>query len=113
MITPIEPIQPFSTHLEAANKKLDNKSFNSESQKAELENLESGVQPENTTQSVNALFDGANGHKIEFENAGSETIIKIMDKDTNEVIRQIPPEELQEMRTKMEELKLQFVDTYA
>ena len=110
MITPVEAI-PFSNFMETANKKSVER-FEKAEQVSELEHLESGEQPQTNTKTVNALFEGANGHNIEFENEGTETIIKIMDKDTHEVIRQIPPAELLEMRSKMEELKGQFLDTY-
>jgi len=111
MITPVESI-PFSQYMDTAQSKLSNKSFEKNPQKAELEKLESGTQPHNMTSSVNALFDGAEGNKIQFENVDKETIIKIVDPETDEVIRQIPPEELMEMKSKMEDLTGQFIDSY-
>jgi len=101
---------PFSQLLKSEDEKLSNKKFQKTSQTATLENLESGKQPEYNPSSVNSLFDGAQGNKIQFENVDKETIIKIIDSETGDLVRQIPPEELMKMRERMQELQGQFVD---
>ena len=110
MVNPIENI-PFSQILN--NDKLSNKKFQKNVQTSSLENLESGKQPANDTSSINSLFQGAQGNKIQFETVDQETIIKIMDGDSGDIIRQIPPEELIKMKSQLEELQAQFVDVYA
>ena len=111
MVKPIEAAH-FSQFLKSEEEKLSTKKFQKSSQVATLENLESGKQPENNPSSVNSLFDGAQGNKIQFENTDKETIIKIVDPDTDEIVRQIPPEELMKMRERMEELSGQFINKY-
>ena len=112
MITPVEAI-PFNQVLKSEEAKLTKEDYKKNPNQASIEKLESGKQPTPTPETVNALFDGAEGNKIRFETKENETIIKIVDKETDEVIRQIPPEELQEMKAKMEELTANFIDTYA
>ena len=112
MITPIEAI-PFDQVLASEKEKLNTRNFTKNPQNSDLSNLEAKTQPQFMPGAVNALFDGAEGNKIQFENQGNETIIKIVNPDTDEVVRQIPPEELMAMRDKMSELQAQFIDGYA
>lgn len=108
MMAPVEPIAPFAQHLEKALKDVPKVMS-----KPALEQLEAGKQiSSEMTETVNALFDGAKGNTIQFETRGHDTIIKILDKDTGEIVRQIPPEELMEMKSKMAEITGQFIDTF-
>ncbi len=60
---------------------------------------------ENVLKSVKKKFDYMNKYlKIEIDKDLHEPVIKIIDKKTNEVVRQIPPEYLLELAKKVDEL---------
>jgi len=52
------------------------------------------------------------GYSVRFEsNENSELIVKIFDTNTDEVIRQIPAEEILDLRVALDELRGNIVDT--
>jgi flagellar protein FlaG len=62
-------------------------------------------QLEELSKDINKKFEYLNKYlKIEIDNDLHEPIIKIMDKKTNEVIKQFPPEYLVELAKKIDEL---------
>ena len=69
------------------------------------------VQPEELINQIKAITE--NGlYSVQFEsNENAELIVKIIDRDTNEIIRQIPPEELIELAEHLKELTGNLVDT--
>jgi len=101
----------FSQFINNSDFKLSNKKFQKNVQSSSLEKLESGTQPKYNTTSINTIFQDQ-GNKIQFENVDNETIIKIIDSETGEIINQIPPEELLKTQSKLEELQSQFIDVY-
>ncbi len=60
---------------------------------------------ENLLKNVKKKFDYMNKYlKIEIDRDLHEPVVKIIDKKTNEVVRQIPPEYLLELAKKIDEL---------
>ncbi len=73
--------------------------------------VEKSVQPEELLGQIKAVTeDGA--YSVRFErNDNAELIVKIFDNQTDEVIRQIPADEILELRHTLEELRGNIVDT--
>lgn len=72
----------------------------------------SDVQPEEILSQINSLTE--NGvYSIRFEKSQEfdELVVKVVDSRTDEVIRQVPVEEILGMRANLEELRGQIVDT--
>ncbi len=69
------------------------------------------AQPEELLGQIKALTE--NGvYSVRFENNDSDQlIVKVVDTETDEVIRQIPPEELMELTKSLNELRGNIVDT--
>ena len=80
------------------------KNVNSEEQK--------NVQPEELLNQIKSLTeDGL--YSVRFENNDNEQlIVKVVDLETDKVIRQIPPEELLELTKHLKELQGNIVDTH-
>ncbi len=74
---------------------------------------EKGVQAEELLSQIKAVTD--NGlFSVRFEqNDNKEFIVKIYDQKTNEVVRQIPAEELVKLKAALEDLRGNIVDTKA
>ena len=71
----------------------------------------SKVQPEELIGQIKAITENGT-YSVQFEsNDEAELIVKVVDRDTNEVIRQIPPEELLELTKHLKELTGNIVDT--
>jgi len=73
---------------------------------------ESSVQPEELLNQIKALTE--NGlYSVRFENSQefNELIVKVVDTETDEVIRQVPAEEVLGMKASLEELRGQIVNT--
>jgi flagellar protein FlaG len=69
------------------------------------------VQPEELLSQIKSITDDGL-YSVQFENNdANETIVKVIDRETNEVIRQIPPEELLELTKHLNELRGNIVDT--
>jgi flagellar protein FlaG len=72
--------------------------------KKELEKLDK-EQIENLFKDIKEKFDYMNKYlKIEIDKDLHEPVVKIIDKKTNEVVRQIPPEYLLELAKKIDKL---------
>jgi len=66
---------------------------------------ETKVQPEELLDAIKSITqDGLYHVRFEQFKDSKELVVKIMDNETDEVIRQIPPEELMELRLTFEEL---------
>ncbi|MGI6657719.1 MAG: flagellar protein FlaG [Desulfobulbus sp.] len=73
---------------------------------------EKKMQPEELLQQVKALSqDGMYGIRFERDNKTEALIVKLVDKKTDEVIRQIPPEELLTLSKRLKERSGNVVDT--
>lgn len=71
-----------------------------------------GVQPEEILSQIKALTeDGL--YSVRFENSQEfdELVVKVVNSQTDEVIRQVPAEEILGMRATLAELRGQIVDT--
>lgn len=69
------------------------------------------IQPEELLNQIKAITeDGL--YSVQFENDdANQTIVKVIDRETDEVIRQIPPEELLSLTKHLNELRGNIVDT--
>ena len=73
---------------------------------------ESKAQPEELLNQIKSITeDGLYSVRFERDNSSEELIVKIVDSDTDEVIRQIPPEELINLSKQLRELSGNFVNT--
>ncbi len=73
---------------------------------------ESQVQPEELLSQIKALTeDGVYSVRFERDSSSEELVVKIVDQDTDEVIRQIPPEELLKLSKNLKELSGNIVNT--
>lgn len=84
--------------------------------KADLEKSSSAessnVQPEEILSQIKALTeDGV--YSVRFENSQefNQLVVKVVDTETDEVIRQVPAEEILGMKANLAELRGQIVDT--
>lgn len=71
-----------------------------------------GVQPEEILSQIKSLTE--NGlYSVRFENRSEsgEMVIKLVDMKTDEVIRELPPEEILAMKANFEKYRGNFVDT--
>lgn len=70
------------------------------------------VQPEELLQQIKALTeDGLYSVRFENDNDNNELVVKVVNPETDEVIRQIPPEELLTLTKRLEDLRGNIVDT--
>jgi flagellar protein FlaG len=70
------------------------------------------VQPEELLTQIKALTeDGLYAVRFEKDRDLNELVVKIVDSDTNETIRQIPPQELLELTQRLNELQGNIVNT--
>lgn len=75
---------------------------------------ENKLQPEELLSQIKTITeDGL--YSVQFENnqESNELIVKVIDRETNEVVRQIPPEELLELTKHLNELRGNLVETVA
>ncbi len=83
-----------------------------ESQQATVENTQNKIQPEELLGQIKALTeDGLYSVRFEKDQDMNKFIVKVVDSETNEVVRQIPPEELLELTKTLNELQGNIVDT--
>jgi len=77
------------------------------------EDLESKqVQPEELLQQIKSLTeDGLYSVRFEHNTEANELVVKVVDNETDEVIRQIPPEELLTLTQRLTDLRGNLVDT--
>jgi len=72
------------------------------------------LQPEELLNQIKTITeDGL--YSVQFENntESNELIVKVIDRETNEVVRQIPPEELLALTKHLNELRGNIVETVA
>lgn len=97
-----------------ASEQIDNsrKNVKEEPEKSQGKSDSKNVQAEELLTQIKALTE--NGiYSVRFENdeRSKELIVKIVDSETQEVIRQVPAEELLGMKAALAELQGNFVDT--
>jgi len=107
--TPLQQAPRASESIEAGRKELDKA-------KPDLEKNGSGesatVQPEEILNQIKALTE--NGlYSVRFENNAEydELIVKVVDTKTDEVIRQVPAEEVLGVKASLAELRGKIVNT--
>ena len=72
----------------------------------------SSLQPEELLTQIKALTeDGLYSVRFEKSKDTNDLIVKVVDAKTDEVVRQIPPEELVNLSRQLEELRGNLVDT--
>ena len=70
------------------------------------------IQPEELLSQIKSITeDGAYSVRFEKDSDLDELIVKVVDQQTDEVIRQIPPEELVNLSKHLQELRGNIVDT--
>lgn len=70
------------------------------------------VQPEELLSQIKALTeDGLYSVRFENNNEANQMVVKIVDTNTDEVIRQVPAEEVLNLSVRMDELRGNIVDT--
>jgi len=73
---------------------------------------ENKAQPEELLNQIKALTeDGLYSVRFERDKNSEEVVVKVVDQNTDEVIRQIPPEELLKLTQHLAELTGNIVDT--
>ena len=98
-----------SEKIDAGRKDLAKEQPDAEKSNAQNEN---SVQPEELLDQIKALTeDGL--YSVRFENSKEfdELVVKVVDTATDEVIRQVPAEEILGMKASLEELRGQIVNT--
>jgi len=70
------------------------------------------IQPEELLQQIKSLTDGGL-YSVRFENdeRSHGTVVKIVDRENDEVIRQVPAEEVLVLRAALEDLRGNIIDT--
>lgn len=108
-IDPISPVNPTGSTT-AAGKLTGNTEASSQSQ----ENIQSRPTEEQLQQALDKVKEGFEKANIGFEYSIDEKtnreVVKVIDKDTKEVIRQFPPEEILTMLQKMYEMLGVLID---
>lgn len=108
-IDPIFPVNP-PGNTTAAGKLAGNTEASTQSQ----ESIQSKPKEEQLQQALNKVKEGFEKANVEFEYFIDETthreVVKVIDKDTKEVIRQFPPEEILTMLQKMYEMLGVLID---
>ncbi|MBW6510124.1 MAG: flagellar protein FlaG [Desulfuromonadales bacterium] len=70
------------------------------------------IQPEELLQQINALTeDGLYSVRFEKDNAGGGMVVKVVDRETGEVIRQIPTDESLALSQRLHDLRGNLVQT--
>ena len=81
-------------------------------QQATAENTQAKIQPEELLGQIKALTEnGLYSVRFEKEQDMDQLVVKVVDSETDEVVRQIPPEELIELTKTLNELRGNIVDT--
>jgi flagellar protein FlaG len=70
------------------------------------------VQPEELLSQIKSLTeDGLYSVRFENDQEAQQLVVKVVDRETDEVIRQIPPEELMNLTQRLSDLRGNIVDT--
>ena len=97
---PAEQVEKVKKNAQEAPDKLESSTSSANS-----------AQPEELLSQIKSLTEGGI-YSVRFENnAEQQLIVKVVDSKTDEVIRQIPPEELMELTKQLNELRGNLVDT--
>lgn len=103
--TPQTHLSKATDQLSASRKKADDL--------VQSELVEKGqVQPEELLQQIKSLTDGGL-YSVRFENdeRSGGTVVKIINRENDEVIRQVPAEEILELKAALEDLRGNIIDT--
>ena len=85
-----------------------------ERQEVQNNSQKRNTQPEELLKQIKTITeDGLYSVRFERDSGSNELIVKIVDRETDEVIRQIPQEELLELSKHLEELNGNLVDTFS
>lgn len=69
------------------------------------------IQPEELLSQIKALTeDGLYSVRFENDSENGEMVVKVVDRESNEVIREIPPEELRDLANQLKDLRGNLVD---
>jgi flagellar protein FlaG len=83
-----------------------------DSQQPQSTQKENKVQPEELLKQIKSLTeDGIYSVRFEQDSKSNQMIVKIVDRSTNEVIRQIPPEDLINLSKRLDELNGNILNT--
>ena len=94
-----------SDQVSEARKKVDDLAQSEQVEKKQ-------IQPEELLKQIKSLTeDGLFSVRFENDERTSDLVVKIVDRETDEVIRQIPAEEVLEMKAVLEDLRGNIVDT--
>ncbi len=79
---------------------------------SQVDESSQNIQPEELLSQIKALTeDGVYSVRFENDSDANELIVKVVDSKTDEVIRQIPPEELLDLTKRLNDLRGNIVDT--
>jgi len=74
----------------------------------------SRVAPEELLQQIKGLTeDGIYSVRFEKDETVGDLVVKIVDRETNEVIRQVPAQEMLQLKAALEDLRGNIVDTHS
>ena len=91
---------------------VDRKRQESQQQAPSSSQEESQVQSEELLQQIKSLTqDGLYSVRFEQDSGTKELVVQVVDKDTDKLIRQIPPEELLKLSQHLKELSGSIVNT--
>lgn len=94
-----------SDQISAARKKADDLTQSEQVEKKQ-------VQPEELFNQIKALTEeGIYSVRFESDDRTSGLVVKIVDRENDEVIRQVPAEEILELKAALEDLRGNIVDT--
>ena len=83
-----------------------------ERREAQTSSQQRNTQPEELLNQIKTITeDGLYSVRFERDTGSGRLVVKITDRETDEVIRQIPSEELLELSRQLEELRGNLVDT--
>lgn len=93
-------------------KQVDRKRQESQQQQPSTAKEEKKAQPEELLSQIKALTeDGLYSVRFERDESSNQMIVKIVDSNTDKVVRQIPPEELINLTKRLNELSGNIVNT--
>jgi len=104
----------FASQQMKPSEMVDSQRKQKESASSDTQSLvsEQKVQPEELLNQIKALTqDGLYSVRFEQDDSSSDLVVKIFDNDTQEVIRQIPAEEMLNFKANFAELVGNLVDT--
>lgn len=113
----IEAVNMANVQQKASQKPSDDvaakrKTIENDSSAVETTTDTSQVQPEELLSQIKGLTEGG-AYSVRFENddTANQLVVKIVDTDTDEVIRQVPAEEVLTLSSRLEELRGNIVNT--